>query len=288
MKTSNRFIAPLALVGALAFSTARAEETEKASVEKCEKCLTKDTAVLDGPTPTTVGSALSVPDVPLIDDNGNPVKFGDLTKGKIVAMSFIFTTCKTICPPIGANFSRLEKFVTEDSLQDKVSLVSVSIDPTTDTPQRLKDWKTKLGGGDGWTLLTGKKHDVDKLLKQLEVFTANKIDHSPWALIGNPATGEWRRENGLASADALRKSVAAMVAKAETGKAEAPAAPAPLGADSAAAKAAEKYFTNTVLIDHNGSPKRLYRDLMHDKIVVINSFFSACPGAWPDHDENLF
>lgn len=283
MKIPQRLIlrALAAFAVLLICSTASAAET---AAEKCEKCAAvDDSATVKPAVPNIVGSAMAVPDVPLFDDNGKSVKLSDLTDGKIVALSFIFTTCKTICLPIGANFSQLEKFVAEDSLQDKVALISISIDPLTDTPARLKDWKTRLGGGEGWTLLTGRKPDVDKLLKQLEVFTANKIDHSPWVLIGDPATGQWRRENGLASADALRKSLNAAVAKAASVDANNTAAPTgkPVATDSAKTNAAEKYFTNTELIDQNGESRRLYRDLMHGKIVVVNSFFSSCPGACP-------
>jgi protein SCO1/2 len=45
--------------------------------------------------------------------------------------------------------------------------------------------------------------------------------------------------------------------------------------------AAQQYFTDTVLIDQNGAPHRLYSDLMKDKVVVINVMFTDCQDSCP-------
>ena len=66
----------------------------------------------------------------------------------------------------------------------EVSLVSVSVDPVIDTPERLKDVGRAIRRIRGWTLLTGQKQDVDHFLKALGVFAANKTEHSPFILIG--------------------------------------------------------------------------------------------------------
>jgi len=67
------------------------------------------------------------------------------------------------------------------------------VDAVVDTPKRLKAWGEKFGAGPGWTLLTGSKQNVDGLLKGLKIFTPDKIDHSPFILIGNETEGEWQR-----------------------------------------------------------------------------------------------
>ena len=78
-------------------------------------------------------------------------------------------------------------------------LISVSIDPQTDTPQRLKAWGAKFHAGPGWTLLTGRKEEVDRLLKALGVFTPDRADHSPLVLLGNEPAKRWTRAYGLAA-----------------------------------------------------------------------------------------
>src|SRR5947207_1702490 len=54
-------------------------------------------------------SKMTIPDVELLDQDGRKVRFyTDLVKGKVVAVQFIFTTCTTICPPLGATFARVQ------------------------------------------------------------------------------------------------------------------------------------------------------------------------------------
>lgn len=145
--------------------------------------------------PKTLG-ALDVPDVSLVDQDGKPVRFyTDLVKGRVVAVNFVFTTCTTICPPMGATFAKLEKLVAGKDVQ----LISVSIDPANDTPERLKAWSEKFGRGPGWRLVTGDRDEVIKLLKTLGVYTAGATDHSPIVLVGNDREHRWTRAYGLAA-----------------------------------------------------------------------------------------
>jgi protein SCO1/2 len=150
---------------------------------------------------------LKIPDLALIDQNGRTVHFyKNLIEGRTVAINFIFTTCTTICLPMGANFAHLEKMLGARAGHE-VNLISVSIDPETDTPARLKVWAGRFHGGPGWTLVTGSKPEIDRLLKALGAFTADKQDHSSLALIGNARTGEWIRQNALASPDAFLRQL---------------------------------------------------------------------------------
>jgi len=50
---------------------------------------------------------------------------------------------------------------------------------------------------------------------------------------------------------------------------------------------AQKYFTDTVLINQNGEKMRFYADLLHDKVVIINSFFATCQGTCLPMNRNL-
>lgn len=144
------------------------------------------------------GKRLLLPDVNLVNEDGRKVRFrSEIIAGKTVAINFIFTTCSTICPPMGANFAALQKLLSDKAGKD-VQLISISIDPLTDTPDRLRAWRQRFNGGPGWTLLTGAKQDVDTLLTALDVFTASKTQHSPVVLVGSERDG-WQRAFGLAS-----------------------------------------------------------------------------------------
>lgn len=137
----------------------------------------------------------SLPDVELVNQDGHRVHvYSDLIKGKVVAINSIFTTCTTICPTMGAGFARLERLLGDNP---DTMLISISVDPSHDTPEMLKAWSAKFHRGPGWTLLTGPKPDVDRLLKALGLQSADKDAHSPMTVIGSDRS--WTRQAGLPS-----------------------------------------------------------------------------------------
>jgi protein SCO1/2 len=165
---------------------------------------------------TEAVNGLNVPDVSLVDQDGRPVRFyTDLVKDRVVAVNFVFTTCTTICPPMGANFARLQKILGDRAGRD-VHLISVSVDPNTDTPERLKAWAQKFGAGPGWTLVTGDRDEVIRLLKALGVYTPSISDHSPLVLLGNDARHRWTRAYGLATPARLAELIDQMAAAPAT------------------------------------------------------------------------
>jgi len=146
------------------------------------------------------GSArkIVIPDVEVLDQNGNALHFySDLIKGKTVAINFIFTNCTTICPPLAATFARVQKDLGDKAGRD-VHFISISVDPLTDTPERLKAFGAKFKAGDGWTFVTGDKQEIDKLLNALGASVSRREDHSPTVIVGNDVKGVWTRTYGLA------------------------------------------------------------------------------------------
>jgi protein SCO1 len=136
-----------------------------------------------------------VPDVELVDQNGRKVHFyRDLVAGRIVAINFIFTTCSTICPLLGANFAKVERLLGDRAGAD-IRLISVSVDPQHDTPRALHEFAARHGGKSGWTLVTGEKRNIEELLRALDEFTPDKLAHSANVLIGR-GDGSWIRANG--------------------------------------------------------------------------------------------
>ncbi len=167
-----------------------------------DKVASQDAATTEA-TETGPTSKMNIPDTELLDQDGRKIHFyTDLVKGKTVAINFIFTTCTTICPPLGATFARVQKEL-GDKVGRDVHFISISVDPATDTPERLKAWGTKFKAGDGWTFVTGNKPQVDELLRALGASSARREDHSPTILIGNDAHGSWTRTYGLAKASQL-------------------------------------------------------------------------------------
>jgi len=141
---------------------------------------------------------MMIPDVEVLDQEGNALHFySDLIKGKTVAINFIFTNCTTICPPLAATFARVQKEM-GDKVGKDVHFISISVDPLTDTPERLKAWGAKFKAGAGWTFITGNKQEMDKLLYALGASVSRREDHTPSVIIGNDVKGVWTRTYGLA------------------------------------------------------------------------------------------
>jgi len=150
------------------------------------------------PTPDAKARrALAIPDVAALDQDGKPLRFySDLIKGKAVMLNFVFTSCTYVCPMQGASFSKLQAAL-GDRLGKDVSLISVSIDPLTDTPQRLKSWGARFGARPGWTLVTGSEAEMDRLLRALTGDPAGVSEHSAAVFIGDYDRGVWVRADGL-------------------------------------------------------------------------------------------
>ena len=137
--------------------------------------------------------------------------YTDLVKGRVVAMNFVFTSCTTVCPTMGATFARVQKMLGERG--SEVALISVSIDPATDTPERLAAWSKRLGARPGWTLVTGNKTDINELLKSLGLFTADPAAHTPVVLVANEREGRWERVDGLATPTSIVEAIGRMERK---------------------------------------------------------------------------
>lgn len=152
----------------------------------------------DATNETPSFSSLKIPNSLVADQNGKQLDFyTDLIKGKIVAINFIFTTCTASCPPLTATFRKVQQDAAQRGLD--VKLISISVDPTVDTPERLLAFAQKYNAEPGWTFVTGDKGEIDSLLKGLGVAITNKNDHTPMIMIGNDVADYWTRAYGLSS-----------------------------------------------------------------------------------------
>lgn len=183
------------------------KSTKRGKCPKCKMDLVKQsTSPASEPDEKVVaesGKSLNIPDVEVLDQDGQVRHFySDLVKGKTVAVNFIFTNCTTICPPLGATFARVQRELGEKVGKD-VYFISVSVDPLTDTPERLKAWGAKFKAGPGWTFVTGNREEIDRLLRALGASAARREDHTPSVIIGNDEKDVWTRTYGLASASQM-------------------------------------------------------------------------------------
>ncbi|WAK00869.1 SCO family protein [Methylobacter sp. YRD-M1] len=160
-------------------------------------------AVVPDPAPKAIASPVALPNAELKDQNGTPVRFAsDVAGNRIMALNFIYTDCQTACPVVSGIFSKLQSRLGDKLAQD-VRMVSLSINPAADTPERLKAYAERFHAAPEWLWLTGEKAQVDTLLKSLGVYSTDVANHAPVILVGDPVRGEWTRFNGLSSPNTI-------------------------------------------------------------------------------------
>jgi protein SCO1 len=140
----------------------------------------------------------TLPSVSLVRDDGKTVSLIDeVNDGRPVILTFIYTTCTTICPMISQTFSQLQSELGND--RAKVHLVSISIDPEQDTPARLRAYAAKYGAGPQWQHYTGTVAASIAAQRAFDVYRGDKMNHIPVALVRAAPGSPWLRIDGLAT-----------------------------------------------------------------------------------------
>ena len=151
-------------------------------------------------------------DVELTDQQGQKVRFySDLIAGKTVVINSFYSTCAGICPIMAGTFKRIQADL-GDRLGRDVILISVTVDPETDTPARLRDYAKSIGAKPGWIFVTGKRENVEAALARLGLRAASKEEHTAVMIIGNEPKGLWKKAFGLARSEDIVKMVEEVVA----------------------------------------------------------------------------
>ena len=151
-------------------------------------------------------------DVELLNQNGEKMRlYSDLLQGKVVIINSFFATCTGSCLPLTRNLEKLQAAL-GPRMGKEVNIISISVDPTVDTPARLKAYAKKVNAGSGWYFLTGSKESVDFALKKIGQFVDNKESHLNIFIVGNERTGLWKKAFGLAQSDELIKVVDSVLA----------------------------------------------------------------------------
>jgi len=146
---------------------------------------------------------IKLADVDLVDQDGKQVKFAsDVIKDRLAVIDLVYTTCPLVCPILSATFANVQNAL-GDRLGKEVVLISVSVDPATDIPPRLKEYAKKWDAKPAWRFLTGAKGNVDKVLQGLNAYTPNFADHPTMTLVGDGAGGGWTRFYGFATPEQI-------------------------------------------------------------------------------------
>jgi len=101
---------------------------------------------------TLMDPPLSAPDFVLTDQHGQLFQLSDV-QGKVVVLTFLYTSCEDVCPFIGAKLRSATEIL--GGLANEVELVVVTTDPERDTPERATEYSRTLGMLDSWRYLNG-------------------------------------------------------------------------------------------------------------------------------------
>jgi protein SCO1/2 len=118
-------------------------------------------------------------DADLATQDGKKVRFySDMLKGKTVVLNVTYTNCTEACPLITQQMVQVRDELGK-AFGKQVFFVTLTSDPVRDTPQALKTFARKQGADvAGWSFLTGRKNDVDLILKRLGAFSENVEEHA--------------------------------------------------------------------------------------------------------------
>ena len=146
-------------------------------------------------------------DVALVDQDGQPVRLEkDLVSNKIVVMSFIYTSCTTVCPVVSSIMGKVQTQLGA-RVGGEVQLVSISVDPQRDDAKRLNDYARNFQKGPGWSWLTGSSQSITETLKGLGSFSGDIKNHQPLILVGDGNNRHWTRYYGFTDPAVLTREV---------------------------------------------------------------------------------
>lgn len=150
-----------------------------------------------------------VPPVRLVRDDGKAVSLPDeLNDGRPVILNFIYTTCTTVCPVVSHTFEQLQEMLGDE--RSKVHMISISIDPEQDTPERLAAYARKYDAEPQWHFYTGTNEASLAAQRAFDVYSGDKMNHSPVTLLRAAPGKSWLRIEGFASAQDLLREYRAL------------------------------------------------------------------------------
>jgi protein SCO1 len=84
-----------------------------------------------------------------------------------------------------------------DRLGTEFGIISVTLDPSVDTPEKLREWASRFGARPGWTFVTGAEKDIVQVLTQL-IGQVNLVKdlHAAFVVVGDERQGTWQQVEG--------------------------------------------------------------------------------------------
>jgi protein SCO1 len=145
-----------------------------------------------------------VPRVALVRSDGVAVDFsGELQDPRPVYLNFVYTSCTSVCPVMSQIFAQLQERLGRD--RDKVLMISVSIDPEFDSPERLDAYARQFDAGPHWRFYTGAVDASIALQKAFGAYSRDKMNHPVATFYRAAPDRPWVRIDGFATPAELER-----------------------------------------------------------------------------------
>jgi protein SCO1 len=120
-----------------------------------------------------------LPAFSLTGADGQPFGSRELA-GRPWVVDFVFTSCPSVCPRMTEEMAHLQTWVVNRALDNRVRLVSVSVDPARDTPAVLRGYAEKFHARPSlWAFLTGSPEAIeDAVVRGFKIYVGKEKDDS--------------------------------------------------------------------------------------------------------------
>lgn len=126
---------------------------------------------------------------------------------RVVLLHPLFTSCSSACPLIVQRLLALRAEL-DESRRHELTILSLSVDPLTDTPEQLQAFALRHGVTvDNWFLLGGAQADIERVTRRLGLWTDNPEEHATTLIAGRPQRAHWTRLRPDADARALARQL---------------------------------------------------------------------------------
>lgn len=125
----------------------------------------------------SVGTA---PEFTLTTQAGERLSLANL-KGKVLAVTFIYATCRDTCPLLTAKMAMIQRKLGKD-FGPRVRFISITVEPEIDTPAVLSAYAKRFDADPlGWSFLTGSSSEIQDVVRRYGAFAKRvkpgDVDH---------------------------------------------------------------------------------------------------------------
>ena len=164
-------------------------------------CIATQAVAADVPTGQTSVQRYVLPAVQLVgaDGVGRPL-VRVLDDGRTTVMTFMYSSCATVCPIVNQTMVQFEQLLGAD--RARVNTVSITIDPTHDSVQKLADHAKRTGAAGSF--YTGDPGATEAVQRAFNVWRGgDKMNHQPVFLLKAPGEPAWVRLDGIVTPQQL-------------------------------------------------------------------------------------